>query len=141
LESGWRILPTLNALLNATSAVFLVIGYRRIRRSEILRHRAMMIAAAITSLVFLLSYTTYHWQHGTTRFAGEGVVRAVYMAILTTHTLLAMVVAPLVVWVLFLAHRGRFERHRAAARWLFPMWLYVSVTGIVVYLLLYHYPR
>jgi len=134
----WETLPTVNAVLNATSAVFLVTGYRWIRQKEVLRHRAMMISACVTSAVFLLSYTIYHWHHGTTRFPGEGAIRTVYLAVLGTHTLLAMLVPPMAIWAVLLAHRGRFQSHRAVARWLFPVWLYVSVTGVLVYLMLYH---
>ena len=134
-------LPALNACLNATSALFLLLAYLAIRRREIERHRGLMLAAAITSAVFLVSYLTYHARVGSVRFAGQGLVRTVYFAILISHTLLAMTVLPLVLRTLYLGLRRRDGQHRRIARWTFPIWLYVSVTGVVVYLMLYRlYP-
>jgi uncharacterized membrane protein YozB (DUF420 family) len=134
-------LPHLNAILNATSGVLLVIGYSFIRRRKINAHRNCLIAALIASTVFLASYLTYHYFHGTTRFAGEGFVRPVYFVILFTHTILAVVIVPLIIVTLYRAARNDFARHRRIARWTFPLWLYVSVTGVVVYLMLYQlYP-
>jgi uncharacterized membrane protein YozB (DUF420 family) len=134
-------LPALNACLNATSALFLLLGYRAIRRLDIERHRRLMIAAAITSALFLVSYLTYHARVGSVRFTGQGPVRAVYFAILISHTILAAAVPPLALRTLYLGLRRRDDKHRRIARWTFPVWLYVSVTGVVVYVMLYRlYP-
>jgi uncharacterized membrane protein YozB (DUF420 family) len=134
-------LPHLNAILNATSGILLVAGYLFIRRRKISAHRNCLIAALIASTVFLVSYLTYHYYHGTTRFAGTGFVRPVYFTILFTHTILAAVIVPFIAVTLSRAVRGDFARHRRIARWTFPMWLYVSVTGVIVYLMLYQiYP-
>ncbi|HEV8714185.1 MAG TPA: DUF420 domain-containing protein [Candidatus Binatia bacterium] len=131
-------LPTLNAFLNATSAVLLVTGYRFIRQRNIRAHRTCMIAAFTVSVLFLLSYLTYHYYAGVTRFPGQGWVRLVYFAILISHTALAALVPFLAVITLFRALKEQFPRHRGIARWTLPIWLYVSVTGVVVYLMLYH---
>jgi putative membrane protein len=134
-------LPALNACLNATSALFLLLAYRAIRRLEIDRHRRLMVAAAITSAVFLVSYLTYHARVGSVRFTGQGLVRTVYFAILISHTILAVAVLPLVLRTLYLGLRRQDDKHRRIARWTFPVWLYVSVTGVVVYVMLYRlYP-
>ena len=130
-------LPALNAALNATSAVLLVIGYTLIRRGHIRRHRAVMIAACVTSTLFLTSYVIYHANIGSKPFPGRGPVRVVYFTILLTHVLLAISVLPLAFVTLARGLRGRFDRHVAVARWTFPVWLYVSVTGVIVYLMLY----
>jgi uncharacterized membrane protein YozB (DUF420 family) len=127
--------------LNATSAVFLLIAYRAIRRLEIQRHRAWMLAATATSTLFLVSYLFYHFQVGSVRFAGPQPVRTVYLAILLTHTALAAVVPPLALRSLYLGLKRRDFEHRRIARWTLPVWLYVSVTGVIVYFMLYHlYP-
>jgi uncharacterized membrane protein YozB (DUF420 family) len=134
-------LPHLNAILNATSGILLVVGYLLIRRRKIKAHRNCLIAALIASTIFLASYLTYHYLHGSTRFTGTGLVRPVYFIILFTHTILAAVIVPFVGVTLYRAARGDFVRHRRIARWTFPMWLYVSVTGVIVYLFLYQlYP-
>ncbi len=130
-------LPTLNACLNGSCAVLLTLGYLAIRRGNIARHKACMGLAFITSVFFLISYLTYHALHGSTRFPGTGPVRPLYFAILISHTILAVVIVPLVLRTLYLALRGRFDAHRRLARWTFPVWMYVSVTGVVVYLMLY----
>jgi uncharacterized membrane protein YozB (DUF420 family) len=130
-------LPTVNAALNATSAALLVIGYALIRRRRIAAHRAVMIAAFSCSVLFMLSYLTYHYQAGSVRFQGTGGVRTVYFTILLTHTVLAAAVPFLAVITLVRALRERFDRHRAIARWTLPIWLYVSVTGVAVYWMLY----
>lgn len=132
-------LPTVNALLNSASATLLVIGYTFIRRKNIAAHRACMMGAFATSTLFLISYLTYHYFHGATQFPGEGWIRPVYFTILLTHTVLAVAIVPLVLVTLTRALRGRVERHRRIARWTLPIWLYVSVTGVVVYLMLYHF--
>jgi len=131
-------LPTLNASLNATSAVLLVMGYAFVRNRRIKAHRACMTAASVVSLLFLICYVVYHEKVGFTRFTGEGWIRPVYFAILIPHTILAAVaMVPLVLTTLLLAVRGRFARHRRVARWTLPVWLFVSVTGVLVYWILY----
>ena len=137
MSFGIRDLPALNAFLNATSALFLVLGFAAIRRLEIERHRRWMLCAATTSTLFLISYLTYHARVGSVRFPGRGAVRAVYFGILGTHTLLAIVVLPLALRTLYLGLRRFDDRHRRIARWTLPVWLYVSVTGVVVYVMLY----
>ena len=140
-EDWIRWLPTLNALLNTASAVFLVRGYRFIRRREIESHRRSMLTAFGIGLAFLASYLTYHYFAGATPFGHEGErVRTLYFAVLISHTVLAGISAPMIVWTLVRAVRGRFELHVKLARWTLPIWLYVSVTGVVVYLMLYHVP-
>ena len=135
------VLPALNAVLNASSAILLATGYVAIRGRRVRLHRACMAAAFLTSVVFLASYVTYHLQVGTTRFPGQGWIRPVYFAILGTHTVLAALVPVLAVASLTLALRGRFARHARLSRWTLPTWLYVSVTGVVIYVMLYHvYP-
>jgi uncharacterized membrane protein YozB (DUF420 family) len=131
-------LPTLNAILNSTSAILIVIGYFLIRARRIEAHRKTMLAAFTTSTLFLISYLVYHAQVGSVRFQGTGAIRRVYFTILITHTILAAVVAPMVVVTLFRGLKGRFEKHRKLARITLPVWLYVSVTGVVVYAMLYH---
>lgn len=134
-------LPHLNALLNTTSAILLLAGFRFIRQGRISAHRNCQLSAFFSSTLFLASYLTYHYFHGTTRFAGQGIVRLFYFTILTTHTILAVVIVPLIFITLYRAARGDFLRHKRVARWTLPLWLYVSVTGVIVYLMLYHvYP-
>lgn len=132
-----RDLPTVNAVLNATAAVLLVAGYTLIRRGRVRAHRAVMLSAFGCSVLFLASYLFYHSQVGSVRFQGTGWVRTLYLSILLTHTVLAAAVPVLAILTLRLAFRGRFDRHRALARWTLPIWLYVSVTGVVVYWMLY----
>lgn len=134
-------LPHLNAVLNSTSAFLLVAGYSFIRAGRVAAHRNCQILALSISVLFLISYLTYHFNHGATRFTGQGFVRTVYFTILTSHTILAVVIVPLVILTVYRAARGDFVRHRRVARWTLPLWLYVSVTGVLVYLMLYHlYP-
>jgi protein SCO1/2/putative membrane protein len=135
-----RDLPTLNALLNATSATLLFIGWRLIRAGRRDAHRKAMTAALVCSTLFLVSYLVYHAQVGSVRFSGTGTIRTAYFAVLLSHTLFAAAVAPLAVTVFLLARKGRFKTHRKLARWTLPLWLYVSVTGVVVYVMLYHFP-
>jgi uncharacterized membrane protein YozB (DUF420 family) len=130
-------LPALNATLNATSAVLLTIGWILIRRGHWRRHRAFMIAAFCTSVLFLVSYLTYHAHIGSKHFPGQGAIRVVYFTILLTHTVLAVVIVPLILITLSRGLSSRFDRHRAIARWTLPLWMYVSVTGVVVYVMLY----
>ena len=132
-----RDLPTLNALLNATSACLLALGYVLIRRGRRRAHEAVMQAALASSALFLVSYLVYHAQVGSVRFAGQGPIRTAYFAILISHTILAIAIVPLVLITFVRARRGRFDRHRAIARVTLPLWAYVSVTGVVVYWMLY----
>jgi putative membrane protein len=138
----YTLLPHLNAVLNSLSALFLVTGFLFIRSRRIRAHRAMMIAALTSSVLFLISYLIYHFVfHGLSRFQGQGIIRPVYFIILFTHTVLAAIIVPFVLLTLRRALREDFTRHRRIARWTFPLWLYVSVTGVIVYLLLYQiYP-
>lgn len=135
------LLPHLNAFLNGSSAILLTSGYLAVRRGRVRLHRNFQLSAFITSILFLVSYLTYHYFHGSTRFLGQGIVRWLYFTILLTHTILAIAVVPLVLITLARAARGDFERHRKIARWTLPIWLYVSITGVVVYLMLYHLYR
>ena len=130
-------LPALNASLNATSAVLLMTGYVFIRKGHVRRHRAAMIAACIVSTLFLTSYVIYHANIGSRPFTGTGPIRAVYFTILITHVVLAAAVPPLALITLWRGLRARFDKHVAIARWTFPIWMYVSVTGVIVYLMLY----
>ena len=130
-------LPALNATLNATCFVLLTIGYMLIRRGRVAQHRAVMIAAFCTSVVFLISYLTYHAQIGSKHFPGQGPIRYVYFSILLTHTVLAVVIVPMVLITLSRGLKRRDDRHRAIARWTLPLWMYVSITGVIVYLMLY----
>lgn len=132
-----RDLPTLNAALNATSAALLVLGWFMIRAGRRDAHRRAMTAAFACSALFLVSYLAYHAQVGSVRFRGTGAVRTVYLGVLLTHTVLATAVAPLAVTAFVLARKGRFTTHKKLARWTLPVWLYVSVTGVVVYVMLY----
>ncbi|HEV8429657.1 MAG TPA: DUF420 domain-containing protein [Pyrinomonadaceae bacterium] len=134
-------LPHLNACLNGTSAILLFSGYRFIKAHNVTAHRACQTAALIVSTLFLVSYLTYHYNHGTTRFQGTGLARPIYFTILTSHTILAIVIVPLVVLTFYRALRKDFVRHRRIARITLPLWLYVSITGVIVYLMLYQiYP-
>jgi uncharacterized membrane protein YozB (DUF420 family) len=130
-------LPTLNAVLNATSAGLLALGYVLIRRGRREAHQQVMQAALVCSTLFLVSYLTYHAQVGSVRFQGRGPIRTVYFTILISHTILAVVIVPLVIVTFVRARQGRFDRHRAIARVTLPLWAYVSVTGVVVYWMLY----
>jgi uncharacterized membrane protein YozB (DUF420 family) len=130
-------LPAVNATLNAISAVLLLIGYTRIRAGRREQHRKWMLAAFGASSLFLVFYVIYHAQVGSVRFTRQGFVRPLYFTILITHVVLAAVVLPLAIVTLTRGLRGRFTQHRAIARWTFPIWLYVSVTGVLVYVLLY----
>jgi uncharacterized membrane protein YozB (DUF420 family) len=132
-----RNLPALNAILNASSAVLLVTGYRLIRRGKIEAHRKVMIAAFAVSVLFLISYLAYHAQVGSVRYEKTGAIRTVYLSILLTHTLLAAVVPFLAIITLYRGLKRTDARHRRIARWTLPIWLYVSVTGVIVYLMLY----
>ena len=130
--------PALNAMLNAASAALLVAGFCCIRAKRRSAHAALMLAACATSLAFLISYLLYHARAGSVRFTGAGWTRPAYFTILLSHTVLAVVILPLVMRTVFLAWRRRFEAHRRLATRTLPLWLYVSVTGVVVYWMLYH---
>jgi uncharacterized membrane protein YozB (DUF420 family) len=130
-------LPTVNAALNATAAVLLATGYRMIRRGRREAHRRLMLAAFSVSVLFLVSYLVYHYEVGSVRFTGTGPIRTVYFTILISHTILAAAVPPLAVATLWRALKGRLEAHRRLARWTFPIWLYVSASGVAVYWMLY----
>lgn len=131
-------LPAINATLNGTAAVLLTAGYILIRQGRREAHRKTMLAAFGVSVLFLICYLVYHAQVGSVRFQKTGALRTVYLSILATHTVLAAAVPVLAIVALRRAFAGQFARHKAVARWLFPVWLYVSVTGVVVYLMLYH---
>ena len=132
-------LPTVNAALNGTSTLLLITGYLFIRRKKIKAHKTCMLSAATVSALFLTSYVIYHSQVGYTRFTGEGFIRSLYFVILIPHTILAVVaVVPLVLITVYLAWRENFRKHKRIARWTLPIWLYVSVTGVLIYWMLYH---
>ena len=130
-------LPGVNALLNGPAAVLLAIGWVLIRRGRVRQHHRVMLSAFAVSVLFLISYLTYHAMFGVKHYTGEGAIRVVYFAILLTHTILAVVIVPLALITLSRALSGRYDRHRAIARWTLPIWMYVSVTGVIVYLMLY----
>ena len=129
--------PALNATLNGTTAVLLLAGWFLIRAGRREAHRWTMLSAFLVSSIFLACYLWYHAHHGVTRYAKTGLMRTVYFTILGTHTFLAVAVLPMILRALYLASNGRFEEHKKAARWAFPVWLYVSVTGVAVYWILY----
>ncbi len=130
--------PGLNATLNGACAVLLVTGYAFIRRRRILPHKLSMGLAFLTSVAFLISYLYYHYHVGSVHFRGQGWIRPVYFSLLFSHTVLAAAIVPLALVTLSRALRGRFDRHKRIARWTLPIWLYVSVTGVIIYWLLYH---
>jgi len=130
-------LPAVNAILNGTSALLLVSGYLLIRRRKVTAHRACMVTAFVVSTIFLMSYLTLRYYAGMTRFAGQGWIRPVYFTILVSHTVLAATIVPLALVTLSRALKSRFAKHVRIARWTLPLWLYVSVTGVLVYVILY----
>lgn len=143
-----EIFPHLNATLNALSGVLLILGFYFIKHKEIPKHRAVMISAVVSSTIFLICYLihhtirTYYFGLGPTKFTGEGIIRPIYFTILGTHTFLATLVAPAVIYIFIKALKGQFDIHKKFARIVFPVWFYVSVTGVIVYLLLYQlYPN
>ena len=131
------ILPSVNAALNFTSALFLILGYVFIRQRAITAHTMCMLAACGTSTLFLISYLYYHYHHGSTHFLGQGWIRPVYFLILISHTILAVVIVPMAITTLYRALRSQFVRHSQIARKTLPLWLYVSITGVAVYWMLY----
>jgi putative membrane protein len=141
MSDFYSVLPHLNAALNASSFLLLTSGLYFIRHGRVFAHRNCQLSALTASILFLISYIVYHRHHGVTRFAGQGIARPVYFTILTSHTILAVVIVPFIIVTLRRALRGDFVRHRRIARWTLPMWMYVSITGVLVYLMLYHlYP-
>ena len=130
-------LPEVNATLNTISALLLVTGYIFIRRGQSQEHRLCMLAAFATSALFLASYLVYHFNVGSVAFTGQGTIRAIYFTILISHIILAIVILPMAILTLLRALRGQLESHRRIAKWTLPLWLYVSVTGVVVYLMLF----
>ena len=136
--TDYAIFPVINATLNGSSAVLIATGRVLIRRGNMAAHRAFMIAAVVCSSAFLVSYLWYHVHVGSVHFRGQGAARPVYFAVLISHTLLAGAVVPLIIITLLRGLRGSYDRHRAIARWTYPIWLYVSVTGVVIYVMLYH---
>jgi len=138
MQNQYAIFPVINATLNGTSAVLLVTAHRMIKHGRMAAHRALMLTAVATSTLFLASYLYYHAHVGSVKFQGQGWSRKVYFTILISHTILAAAIVPLVIITLTRALRERFDRHRAIARWTYPLWLYVSITGVVIYFMLYH---
>jgi uncharacterized membrane protein YozB (DUF420 family) len=130
--------PAIDAYLNGTSAILLLVGRGFIKRGRMAAHRAVMIAALASSTIFLACYLYYHWHVGSVHFQGQGWSRPLYFSILISHTILAAVIVPMIIITLSRALRERFDRHRAIARWTYPLWMYVSVTGVIVYFMLYH---
>ncbi len=129
--------PAINATLNGSSAVLLFVGHRMIMRGRMIAHKRLMITALVTSSLFLACYLYYHAHVGSVHFRGHGVTRPIYFTILISHTILAACTVPLVIITLVRALREKFDRHRAIARWTYPIWMYVSLTGVVVYFMLY----
>ncbi len=136
LSSGESVLPAVNAALNALSACCLVAGFTAIRKARVQTHRRFMIAAFLSSTLFLITYIIYHNAHGDTPFQGRGIVRPVYFFILISHILLTTIALPMILTTFFLALKGRFAAHKRIARFTFPAWLYVSVTGVMIFFLL-----
>jgi len=139
IPAQYAIYPAIDASLNGTSAVLLLIGRGFIKHGRMAAHRVIMITALISSSIFLASYLYYHWHVGSVHFQGQGWVRPVYFSILISHTILAAAIVPMIIITLSRALRERFDRHRAIARWTYPLWMYVSVTGVIVYFMLYHF--
>jgi len=137
VPAEYAVYPVIDASLNGTSAVLLVVGRGLIKRGRIAAHRAVMITALTSSSLFLASYLYYHWHVGSVHFQGQGWSRPVYFSILISHTILAATIVPMIIITLNRALRERFDKHQAIARWTYPLWLYVSVTGVVIYLMLY----
>jgi uncharacterized membrane protein YozB (DUF420 family) len=132
-----RTLPRLDAILNGASAVLLLTGYTFIRRGKVLQHKICMLSAVACSACFLFFYLDFHHRAGLVRFSGQGQVRPAYFTLLISHTILAAAIVPLVLITLYFALRARFRNHKAIARWTLPIWLYVSITGVIVYYLLF----
>jgi putative membrane protein len=136
--NGIHSLPAINATLNLTAAILIGAGFYFIKKKNIHAHKLCMVSALIVSGLFLTSYLVYHYNVGSVRFTKQGWTRSVYFPILISHTILAAVVLPMVLRTAFLSFKGQFGKHVRIARWTFPVWMYVSITGVVVYLMLYH---
>jgi len=136
-HTGASVLPALNAFLNGTSAVLLGAGYFFIRRKRVIAHKLCMLTAFGVSSLFLVSYLLYHWEAGSVPFSGRGAIRAVYFSLLISHITLAAAIVPLALTTLYRASSEQFEKHKRIARWTLPLWLYVSVTGVIVYWMLH----
>ncbi len=135
-------LPALNATLNGIAGILLTLGFFLIRKGKVDAHKKVMIGAFIVSSIFLVSYLIYHAQAGSTRFLGTGFIRPIYFTILITHIILAAAIVPMALLTLFRGLKERYEKHKKIARWTLPIWLYVSVTGVIIYIMLYHlYPH
>lgn len=134
----YAMFPVIDATMNGTSAVLLLIGRSYIKRGQMAAHRLVMLAALVASSIFLGCYLYYHFHVGSVRFQGQGIWRPIYFTILISHVILAAVIVPMIIITLSRGLRERFDRHRAIARWTFPLWMYVSVTGVIVYFMLYH---
>ena len=134
----YAVFPVIDASLNGTSAVLLLVGRGLIKQGRMAAHRFVMLVALVSSSLFLASYLYYHWHVGSVHFQGQGWSRPVYFSILISHTILAAVIVPMIIITLSRALRERYDRHRVIARWTFPLWLYVSVTGVIIYFMLYH---
>jgi uncharacterized membrane protein YozB (DUF420 family) len=137
VPAQYAIFPVIDATLNGTSAVLLVVGRWFIKNRNMAAHRAVMLAAMASSSLFLICYLYYHYHVGSIHFQGQGLWRPIYFTLLTTHTILAAVIVPMVIITLSRGLRARFDKHRRIARWTFPLWLYVSITGVVIYFMLY----
>jgi uncharacterized membrane protein YozB (DUF420 family) len=135
----YAILPTVNATLNGISGVFLLVGYVLIRQRQIAAHRNAMLGAFASSTLFLISYLVYHAHAGSRPFTGQGAIRYVYFAILISHVILAAAILPMAISTLSRGLRGRYADHKRIAKWTFPTWMYVSITGVIVYLMLYQF--
>ncbi len=134
-----KILPDINATFNLLSLLFLSLGFLSIRRKHVKRHKIFMLSAFVSSTLFLISYLVYHYNAGVTRFQGQGMWRLIYFSILSSHTFLAVLALPMAVITLILALLGRFDKHPKVARITLPIWMYVSLTGVLIYLMLYHF--
>ncbi len=133
----YSILPTLNALLNATSAILILSGYWNIKRSRTDTHKKFMLSAIGVSALFFVSYGIYHLEVGSIKYQGEGIIRIMYFSILISHTILAVVIVPMVLRTVYLGLKGQYPKHRKIAKLTFPIWVYVSTTGVIVYFMLY----
>lgn len=135
-------LPALNAALNGTAGILLAIGYYYIRQGNMSAHKKLMISAFVVSAIFLVSYLIYHAQAGSTKFLGTGFIRPVYFTILISHIILAAAIVPMAIITMYRGLKARYDKHKKIARWTLPIWLYVSVTGVIIYVMLYHlYPH
>ncbi len=137
IAGSYAVFPVMNATLNGISAALLLYGHSMMQRGNIRAHRNTMIAAVSASVIFLISYLYYHAHVGSIHFQGQGWARRIYLAILISHTILAVVIVPLIVITLYRGLRERFDKHRRIARWTYPLWLYVNITGVIVYFMLY----